>query len=187
MIYRAKLARTFGHLYKERGAQRVLRALCGPPSHTGHRPQQTQVNSTCGTNYYLDTGSPLEWHLYTSGEYERVPHVAMLEKLPLHGVLMDGGANIGIHTCAISRQRPDATVFAIEPVERLQQRLRANISLNHLADVSLVAMAVGDQTGEVTLFLPPGDSTNQGQASLFLREYLDSQGVSVPPVSCRHL
>lgn len=177
---RIRLARFAGHRYRGRGAQRIVRSLYGPPYHSSHPSIQTQVTSRDGTEYCVDTGSLLEWFLFVFGGFEEQLQEIMLKKMPSGGTFVDCGANIGVHTCAIARRRPNGRVVAIEPVNFLQERLRTNVRVNRLTNVEVVPTAVGDQTGQVEIFVPHQDASNQAQASVRKRSYLDHSGVMVP-------
>lgn len=180
MKMRARLSRFVGHTYRGRGAQRLVRAIYSPPYHPAHSRLHTRVTSRDGSEFLVDTGSLLEWRLFAFGEYEDQLQHAMLERLPPKGVFLDCGANIGIHTCAVARQRPGVRVIAMEPADHILTRLNENISLNRLDNVTVVPTAVGEETGQVQLFLPPRESMNQGQASLSRRSFLEQSGVPVP-------
>lgn len=87
--------------------------------------------------------------------------------LPHGGVLVDIGANVGVHTIwAASRPKMDVRVIAFEPSPLMRARLSANLALNRIPRdrVRVVAAAVGaeDGTGQLCL-LSPG---NAGSARL---------------------
>ena len=75
-------------------------------------------------------------------------------------VFADVGANIGVYSCwAARRVGVNGEVHSFEPVEATHQVLRANVAAHGLTEqVSLVAAAVGDSNGEVTLYTVPGAS-----------------------------
>lgn len=180
MGLRIKLARFVGHRYRRRGAHRIVRSLYGPPYHSSHPAIETSVISRSGARYLVNTRSLIEWRLFAFGEYEEELQNHIVDHLSKGTVFVDCGANIGIHTCAIAQRFPNARVIAIEPVDHIRDRLRANIELNCLSNVEVVPMAVGDRTGHVEIFLPRKEAPNQGQASLSKRGYLDPSGVVVP-------
>ena len=115
----------------------------------------------------LDTAYQLEWRIFFFGCYE--PHVNRLLKLTVKPdwVVVDVGANIGCHTLtAAALTGPRGRVYAFEPNPEIRLRLGANLGLNRLANVTVVDKALSDRTDRMTLYLPPCDGANQGQASL---------------------
>ena len=86
--------------------------------------------------------------VYVSGLYE--PDTAMVLKSWLHpgGTFLDIGANIGLFTLLGSRWVGDTgRVMAVEPSPRERQRLIANLRLNTIDNVDVVAAAVADRDG----------------------------------------
>ncbi|MFM2339807.1 MAG: hypothetical protein RLZZ360_443 [Candidatus Parcubacteria bacterium] len=68
---------------------------------------------------------------------------------------VDAGANIGIATLFIKWLYPEAQVLAIEPDPATVELLRKNIERNKLTDVTVFHGAIGDQPGELTLYVHP--------------------------------
>jgi FkbM family methyltransferase len=65
--------------------------------------------------------------------------------------IADVGANTGIYALTAAAINPGARIVAIEPVQRIYQKLLANIALNGF-DISAVQVAVSDRDGESVLF-----------------------------------
>ena len=77
---------------------------------------------------------------------------ALLANTPIPLVL-DIGANIGLHTVRWCRALPSARVFAAEPVPRNQLLLERNIVKNGISDrVQIVPAAFGAEQGSATIF-----------------------------------
>ncbi|MBL8574968.1 MAG: FkbM family methyltransferase [Hyphomicrobiaceae bacterium] len=92
-----------------------------------------------------------------------VLRAALARALPSGGTFVDVGANVGLFTVnAAALVGPTGRVLAIEPQPDIQARLTANIAANDFRHVALVACAVGDGEGTLTLHL----GNNAGEASL---------------------
>lgn len=89
-------------------------------------------------------------------------------------VLCDIGANCGVYALT-TRAASKARVIAIEPNPTMRQRLAANMSLNSLDGIAIVAAAVGDEPGRLKLAM--GSRWDFGQASLVDRP--NSKGIEV--------
>ena len=69
-------------------------------------------------------------------------------------IIFDAGANNGIYSLVAQAVNPSARIYAFEPVPQIFKRLEANIRANHFS-VTTEPYAISDQSGEVTLFVPP--------------------------------
>jgi FkbM family methyltransferase len=64
------------------------------------------------------------------------------------------GANIGVHTVVLGRAAAPGRVVACEPNSALIERLRANIALNRLRNVTVCQVALGAAPGRAALYVP---------------------------------
>jgi FkbM family methyltransferase len=88
---------------------------------------------------------------------------------------LDIGANIGAITLVMSfATGRKGKVIAIEPHPRMVERLRANIDLNRLDNVSVMPVALSDTAGRTTLYAAEEDHFHQGRSSL-----KPSQGINI--------
>jgi FkbM family methyltransferase len=90
--------------------------------------------------------------------------------------IIDCGANIGMATLFFKSLYPASAVIAVEPARETFELLKANISRNHLRDVTLINAALAEQPGSVAISTPgpgsiaataggrPGGSTASVQA-----------------------
>jgi len=102
--------------------------------------------------FRLLLGSDLSLCLYVGGSFEPNEFAYLEETLRPGMVFIDGGANEGLYTIyAASRIGPSGKVLAIEPSTREVNRLRANIELNRLDNVTIERVALGDQPRRSTL------------------------------------
>src|SRR5262249_32474127 len=103
---------------------------------------------------------------------------------------LDVGANVGQYTLlAAQRVGPSGRVHAFEPTPHVAAKLRANVRLNGFRNVTVAAMAVGDNCGEATLYYVDDDGSNNILAPepgyptsvkvplITLDDYLASQGL----------
>jgi FkbM family methyltransferase len=113
----------------------------------------------------------LFWNGFGNG-YEGTSLRVWSRLVPHAGVIVDVGANTGIYTLVANCLNPTATVLAMEPVERVFQRLHHNTVWNG-ANVTLQQMAVSDTTGmawfydlssdhELTASLDPSMTESRG-------------------------
>ncbi len=73
-------------------------------------------------------------------------------------VILDIGANTGIHSVIISKMNPGTKIYAIEPYQTNYRRLERNLALNGCTNVEVKKIALGDQRGELTFFIPSDNS-----------------------------
>ncbi|CAN5640169.1 hypothetical protein BH10BDE1_BH10BDE1_11300 [soil metagenome] len=99
------------------------------------------------------------------GEYDAELCKLVKSFLPAQAVCIDIGANIGFWTNFLISECKAAKVFSIEPEPRNLNLFRENVKLNSSDDrVQLFANAVGDQPGELSLFL---SDDNAGDHQLY--------------------
>jgi FkbM family methyltransferase len=81
------------------------------------------------------------------------PHILAIMARIIHreAHCLDIGANIGLHTLAMSYFADGGQVIAFEPVRRNFRFLRANLSENRIANVETVNAALSDRSGYVEM------------------------------------
>jgi FkbM family methyltransferase len=67
-------------------------------------------------------------------------------------VVFDIGASVGLMTIYAAAAAPKGEVFAFEPDPETMTRLKHNVFLNDLSNVTFVPMALSDTTGDVLLY-----------------------------------
>lgn len=86
--------------------------------------------------------------LFGARVFDRPEREAIVETLPPNGVFLDIGSNIGVYSLFVAAMRPDARIFAFEPLQDASDRLRFNAARNGLSNRLIVKpMALGDRTG----------------------------------------
>jgi len=115
------------------------------------------------------------------------PHGAWLGRLERYGLkwavksaptgsnFWDVGANVGLYALAFSRAAgPLGKVYAFEPIPMNVAALRRHLALNRIANVEVVAAAVGEQPG--VLRMAPGEFNSEFHVS-------DDGGIEVPAIT----
>ena len=71
-------------------------------------------------------------------------------------VVLDIGAHIGVYALIAGHANAEAKVFAFEPLEATSARLRENVELNRLNNVSCFETAISDVDGIAKFYRPEG-------------------------------
>src|SRR5690242_10248666 len=71
-------------------------------------------------------------------------------------IIVDVGAHIGYYTVLAALVNPGATVYSLEPLPTVFERLIRNVALNELQNVVAVQRAAGAVDGEAEFFHVPG-------------------------------
>jgi len=150
--------------FHPKGTDRVVRML-HPPGND--RPMRTVLDYDEGMVINIDTHSFLEWYIYFYGAFR--PQVSkLLNRMLRPGqVAFDIGSNIGMHAMIMAnRVGPAGRVHVFEPDPHPLGRLKANLALNGLANVTLNQAAVAGRTETRQLFLHDDTIGNFANASL---------------------
>ena len=68
-------------------------------------------------------------------------------------ILLEIGANIGYYALLEGKRATEGRIFALEPVPETLDLLRENINLNHLSNISVHEIALGDCQGTMSMFV----------------------------------
>lgn len=115
----------------------------------------------------VDTSSSIEYDLLFRGCHE--PEIANLIKHSIRpgDLCLDIGANVGVHTLLMAQTTgPAGHVIAVEPHPRICDRLRRNLDLNRLTNVTVVPAALSGRDGNIDLYGFTEDAFHQGSSSL---------------------
>lgn len=69
-----------------------------------------------------------------------------------HWTIIDIGAGLGDFAISVAYEHPNCRVYAYEPFPESYRLLEENIKLNSVSNVIASPMAVGAQSGEITLY-----------------------------------
>ena len=117
-------------------------------------------------NFYmlLNPTEHIQQQLFWYGYYEKEV-LNLIERVLKPGdVFLDIGANIGYFSLLAASRESKCKVIAFEPAGNIYEQLRANISLNHLTNITTLNAAAGEKSEEKELFLSSAD--NLGMSSL---------------------
>lgn len=116
---------------------------------------------------YLFLGSDSSARLTFDGSsYE--PEISFLMQKLVHpgDVVLDIGANVGLHTAMLSRRVGDGRVIAFEPVSEMMTQLSINCAFNRERNVTLVECALGEETGHADIQVSQGEPGMEGTNSM---------------------
>lgn len=107
--------------------------------------------------------SPYIDFLFFKGEYEKEETSLIKRILKAGDIAIDVGANVGYHTCLMSRCVGDSgKIFSFEPENSNFLVLEENIDLNKINNVVLLNIALGEKEKKETMYISPenkGDHT----------------------------
>lgn len=127
-----------------------------------------------GIYFQIDTHNYHERGVFSFGKYEIgtsnfIRHVVAQMTA---GVVIDIGANIGLHTLGMAAARTckDVLVIAFEANPDMVAKLRCNLALNGFANVRVFSIGLDDRAGTMALGLPYAEAQdtyhNPGRASM---------------------
>jgi FkbM family methyltransferase len=95
--------------------------------------------------------------------------------------VLDVGANIGLFSCVAGKAlRVGGVVYAFEPIADNIEYFRQNLANNQLTNVELIESAVGEEVGELDIFISTESMANHSASSNHSR---GSESISVPMTS----
>ena len=150
--------------FHPKGTDKLVRAL-HPPGNA--RPVKAVIDYDEGMLINVDTHSFLEWYIYFYGAFR--PQISkLLNRMLRPGqVAFDIGSNIGMHAMIMANcVGPSGRVHVFEPDPHPMARLKANLHLNGLDNVTLNQAAVSSHTETRQLFLHDDSIGNFANASL---------------------
>lgn len=122
-----------------------------------------------GTRLLIDSRSRTENGAFWTGNYETEITEFLKRQLVNGSVFFDVGANIGFITVGVGAhvKRLGGKVYAFEPVHANFQRLKKNIALNDLDDVtSAFNFGLGDEERDAVISLENANGATTGNAVL---------------------
>ncbi len=163
----AQFTRKFSR-YESPFSYRIIRRMLKIiyPLKQGRSCLQTVINYDQGL-INVDSSSLVEYKILFFNHCE--PALTnLIKKIVKPGdLVLDIGANIGAITLVMSfAAGPDGRVIAVEPHPAIVERLRANVELNRVQNVSIMPVAISDSAGRTILYTPEENQTNKGRSSL---------------------
>ncbi len=118
---------------------------------------------------YIEDNISERGFVFMPWRFDHFEREFLLKQLPVNGVLVDVGANVGIYGCsALTKLGPNGRVIAIEPNPPVADRLRFNLAAtaqhhSSQAEVKVLQCGVSDVKGTFPLYL---NQDNLGASSL---------------------
>jgi FkbM family methyltransferase len=104
-----------------------------------------------GVTLRLDGAGALARIALLCGGYEHRECEVLAGAVRAGGVFVDVGANVGWFSLLIAAHRPDATVWAIEPMPATAAVLRGNVAAARLSSIAVHEVALGAEVGAADL------------------------------------
>ena len=139
-----------------------------------------------GKNFLINfkPGDFMESAIYTDGCWER--HITTLISQALNkssGIMLDIGANIGLNTIPLAVEHNNIKFYCYEPHPILFHRLKNNIKLNKLRNVSAINCALSDSKEDNLTFYAQKNSSNMGLSSLRLNPDIEEYYEITTPIN----
>jgi FkbM family methyltransferase len=171
---------------------RMLRAGSEVTAPNVRRPMEDETIQTAttwdGTRFYTDDRNLIERDILMKGGFEIELQKEMAALVFPGDMVLDCGANIGVHACSLGRRvGVDGRVIAVEPVPALADRLEANGRLNGLENLTVVRKAVSSVRGSVPFYAPAPESWNQGGGSFHVNRAPAQSSIMVETVTIDEL
>lgn len=156
-----KIVRKLGDF---KGKQRISRLLFNS---TINRVADIIVEGKFGYKYKIpNIKEIIGFELFINGIFEEEYIHMIISKLPLNGVFVDLGANIGSITIPVCKKRGDITTIALEASSQMVSYLNANVNMNSVDNCSIENVAIWDKHDETISFFVPQEQYGKGMISL---------------------
>jgi FkbM family methyltransferase len=147
-------------LGKPRGFERIVRYFASPEK-CKDLPELCLVRD--GMVFLARPAVQVDWHVLFFGTYEPEVRKVFRTVLPLGGVALDVGANVGWHTLLMaSLVGASGRVLAIEPNPTLRRRLHDHLCLNDLKQVEVISDIAADTEEMMDFYAPSLNDGNSG-------------------------
>jgi FkbM family methyltransferase len=71
--------------------------------------------------------------------------------------IIDIGASTGYYSLIAALENENSNIYSFEPLDTAFNSLKNNIEINHLKNIKPVNMALSNDSGKITLYIPNGD------------------------------
>jgi FkbM family methyltransferase len=95
----------------------------------------------------------------------------IISKLPVNGVFIDLGANIGAITIPVCKNRGDITAIALEASPQMVKYLNENVNMNSIDNCSIENVAIWDKHDHTISFFVPQEQYGKGMISVHSSEH----------------
>jgi FkbM family methyltransferase len=83
-----------------------------------------------------------------------------------NSIFLDIGAYIGFHSLSVAIERPDVTCISFEPHPQIYKQLLRNIEINHLKNVMIYNLGVGDCSKEIDFYMQTEQNYNRALSAI---------------------
>jgi FkbM family methyltransferase len=101
--------------------------------------------------FYCDPQIPAERKLISQGSYDQDVLNLMADLPLLNDLVLDVGAGIGAYSVPLAGYLPQARIHAFEPGPSAFKRLKRNLSLNRLGNITLWEKGLADEPGKLKM------------------------------------
>ncbi len=131
-----------------------------------------------GIIFIAQPAVPIGWHIAFFGTYEPEVREIFRAVLPVGGIALDVGANVGWHTLLMARLVGDAgRVLAVEPNPSVLKRLEYHVLLNRLEQVDIIPCAIADAEGTVEFYGPDANDAGSGDGHVVTAAMKGQHGI----------
>jgi FkbM family methyltransferase len=160
---------------KPPGWERVVRMFASPAK--CHDMGEICVAKE-GVVFIAQPAVPLGWHIAFFGTYEPELREIFRAVLPVGGVALDVGANVGWHTLLMAKLvGADGRVLAAEANPSVRKRLAENLGINRFRHVDVIPYAIADTEGTVEFFGPEAGDASSGDGHVVSADMSARSGV----------
>ena len=126
------------------------------------------LGSFQGKDYLMHCkpGNLIESTIYLKIWEEHLVRIMSLYLDGISGVVIDVGGNIGGNTIPLAVQYPQVKFYCYEPHPEIYARLKRNINLNNLKNISAENYAISNYKDKTVNFFAQKNSDNMGKSSL---------------------
>ena len=117
---------------------------------------------------FINTKDLIGWKIFFFGEYESDTNKVLSKYMKPGYTVIEAGANIGSETLLISKQLKHGHIYAFEPNPYTYERLKINVSINELDNVSTYDYALGESNCNIQFNIYPKDFCNSGMSSKYM-------------------
>lgn len=106
------------------------------------------LSDITGPAFYLNYGGPAAFY-----HYEAIEKIEIARLLPVDGVFLDIGANIGLFSAYLSTLFPSVRCYAFEPHPLLAECIRETVRKSPFPGISVEEICLSDSEGKLNLRL----------------------------------
>ena len=126
---------------------------------------------------YIPTHGVIEDHILQHGNWSGDLLQLTDYFVTPNSTIIEVGANIGFESLYYARKYPDCLIYSYEPGSYAYDTLLRSKTYNHLDNLRVFKLAVGERSGSMEIAAPTASSKNKGLGSLNANQDLDDSYV----------